>query len=118
MNWNQAISAPAWCRTWSCCAAYCLAFGLVLLNGCAMAETGGHGSPKAPVPDGAIPVGPDLYMLPMGSDETGCPMFQPWSPTLMVVQALHWRAADGSFTLDRDAADCPPPEDTPQNDTR
>lgn len=118
MNWNQAISARARCRPWPRCAVYCLAFGLLLLNGCAMAETGGDGSAPAAVPEGAIPVGPDLYMLPMGSDDTGCPMFQPWSPTLIVVQALHWRAADGSFTLDRDAADCPPPEAPPQNGSR
>lgn len=67
-------------------------------------------SPLEPlVPAGAVPVSPQLYMVPAGTDEAGCPMFQPWSPTLMVVQALHWRSADGSFTLDRNAADCPPP---------
>ena len=60
------------------------------------------------VPVGAIQVSPELYMVPAGADAVGCPMFQPWSPTLMVVQALHWRSADGTFTLDRNAADCPP----------
>jgi hypothetical protein len=59
-------------------------------------------------PEGAIPVTADLYMLPMGVDDSGCPVFQPWSPTLMVVQALHWRTAEGAFTLDRESADCPP----------
>ena len=69
-------------------------------------------SPLEPplVPVGAIEVTPELYMVPAGADASGCPMFQPWSPTLMVVQALHWRSADGSFTLDRTAADCPPPK--------
>jgi hypothetical protein len=47
-------------------------------------------------------------MLPMGEDATGCRMYQPWSPTLSVVQALHWRTADGGFTLDREKADCAP----------
>lgn len=60
-------------------------------------------------PEGAVQVSSDLYMVPAGADDVGCPMFQPWSPTLMVVQALHWRSADGSFSLDRNAADCPPP---------
>ncbi len=68
-------------------------------------------SPLEPplVPVGAIEVTPELYMVPAGADASGCPMFQPWSPTLLVVQALHWRSADGSFTLDRTTADCPPP---------
>ena len=61
------------------------------------------------MPVGAVQVSPELYMVPAGADDVGCPMFQPWSPTLMVVQALHWRSADGGFTLDRNAADCPPP---------
>jgi hypothetical protein len=81
--------------------------GLALLlfaGACALAEK------PLEVPPGAIPVSPDLYMLPMGEDATGCPMFQAWSPTLSVIQALHWRTAEGGFTLDRDAADCAPPE--------
>lgn len=63
-------------------------------------------APPSP-PAGAIPVSPDLYMLPMGTDSDGCALFQPWSPTMAVVQALHWRTADGRFTLDRSRADCP-----------
>lgn len=59
------------------------------------------------IPPDAIPVSPELYMLPMGTDADGCPVFQPWSPTLAVVQALHWRTAEGNFTLDRSAAACP-----------
>ncbi len=79
-----------------------------VLTGC---PTAGPERPEAvgdAVPEGAIPVTPDLYMLPMGVDDDGCPIFQPWSPTLMVVQALHWRTADGAFTLDRESAACPP----------
>ncbi len=76
---------------------------LLLFSGaCALMEK------PVPVPPGAIPAGPELYMLPMGEDATGCPLFQPWSPTRSVVQALHWRTADGDFTLDRARADCAP----------
>lgn len=57
-------------------------------------------------PPGAIRVAPELYMQPMGTDERGCAVFQPWSPTMAVVQALHWRTADGTFTLDRNEAAC------------
>jgi hypothetical protein len=85
-----------------------LAFFLMTgLNACAMATPGESGGTDDPLPDDAIAVGPDLYMRPMGVDDGGCPVFQPWSPTLMVVQALHWRTADGAFTLDRGTADCP-----------
>ena len=85
------------------------------LNACAI-----DGTPSAPtetlteapaetpvVPPDAIPVAPELYMRPMGTDDDGCPVFQPWSPTLAVIQALHWRTPEGDFTLDRAAADCP-----------
>lgn len=58
------------------------------------------------IPPDAIPVSPELYMLPMGTDADGCPVFQPWSPILAVVQALHWQTAEGDFTLDREAAAC------------
>jgi len=65
------------------------------------------GAASGGVPPAAIAVTPELYMLPMGTDGAGCAVFQPWSPTMAVVQALHWRKADGSFTLDRAEADCP-----------
>ena len=59
-----------------------------------------------PIPPDAIPVSSELYMRPMGTDGDGCPVFQPWSPTLAVVQALHWQTAEGDFTLDRSIAAC------------
>ncbi len=106
MNWNISFSTSTWRARRYRRHGPALAAVLLLSGACAMAEA--PDDAPAGVPEGAIPAGPDLYMLPMGTDEAGCPVFQPWSPTLMVVQALHWRAADGSFTLDRDAADCPP----------
>ncbi len=85
--------------------------GLALIMACGACTPGADGplEPARP-PAGAVQVSSELYMVPAGADDSGCPMFQPWSPTLMVVQALHWRSADGSFTLDRNAADCPPPD--------
>jgi hypothetical protein len=107
MTWNHSFSQIMQTKPRRRSGGYFLAAMLFLLNACAMAETPEGPGDSVKVPEGAIPVSPDLYMLPMGTDEAGCPVFQPWSPTLMVVQALHWRTADGTFTLDRDAADCP-----------
>lgn len=88
-----------------------LALAVVACAGDPPSSVGPTSSDPAPaspdiLPD-AIRVGPELYMRPMGTDERGCPVFQPWSPTLAVVQALHWRTAEGDFTLDRSAAACP-----------
>jgi hypothetical protein len=85
------------------------AFGLVLalaFTACATAEPPAERAETPEIPADAIAVAPELYMLPMGTDQTGCAVFQPWSPTLSVVQALHWRTPAGGFTLDRGAADC------------
>ena len=104
-NSDEKLGTPRLCGT-----ALALV-SMVALNACAMAapeESGAmHDPAPDPVPADAIAVSPDLYMRPMGVDDDGCPVFQPWSPTLMVVQALHWRTADGAFTLDRGEADCP-----------
>jgi hypothetical protein len=89
------------------CRAHAVGLALALaLNACATVEPAADSGETPEIPPAAIPVAPELYMLPMGTDETGCAVFQPWSPTLAVVQALHWRTAEGSFTLDRGAADC------------
>ena len=85
------------------------AFGLVTalaLTACTTVEPTAERAETPEIPAAAIYVGPELYMLPMGTDETGCAVFQPWSPTMSVVQALHWRTPAGGFTLDRAAADC------------
>lgn len=95
--------------------AYCGLIMAAYLGACVspLEETGDMA--ERDVPEDAIQVAPELYMLPMGTDEEGCATFQPWSPTLSVVQALHWRTAAGDYTLDRNAADCPVvPEPAPR----
>jgi hypothetical protein len=87
---------------------YCLLAGALALGACAPVETPPGDAATPAIPEDAIAVAPELYMLPMGTDETGCPAFQPWSPTMSVIQALHWRTATGDFTLDRGAAACDP----------
>ncbi len=106
MNCKTTPSLATLPRAVGCRAHY---FGLVLamtLNACATVEPPADSAEAPEIPAGAIAVAPELYMLPMGTDETGCAVFQPWSPTMSVVQALHWRTPAGDFTLDRDAADC------------
>jgi hypothetical protein len=71
-------------------------------------ETGTGSDETAEIPPGAIAVGDDLYQVPIGEDEDGCPMFRLFSPTQMVVQAIFYRAPDGDFTMDRTEAACPP----------
>ena len=88
-------------KTW--CGVAGIGLGLALL----LANCASEPPAPPPIPPEAISVSPDLYMLPMGTDADGCPVFQPWSPTLAVVQALHWQTAAGDFTLDRSAAACP-----------
>jgi hypothetical protein len=90
-----------------------LIFGLVL-QACA-AESPGLGpkpsvatSPRAAaeIPKGAIPVGQELYQVPIGVDDEGCPMFRLYSPTKLVAQAIYYRDASGGFTTDKQAAVC------------
>ncbi len=58
-------------------------------------------------PPGAIPIGDDVYAVPIGKpDADGCQRYRLWSPTKMVVQAIHYRRADGRFTMRKDEAAC------------
>jgi hypothetical protein len=86
-----------------------IAASLPLLVAAALgAAASASGSDGEVIPPGAIPVGDDLYQVPIGEDEDGCPMFRLFSPTQMVVQAIFWRTPEGDFTMDRAEADCPP----------
>ena len=60
------------------------------------------------VPDNAIAVGDDVFMVPLGKDADGCAMFRTFSPTKAVTQAIQYQRADGTFTVDKNAANCAP----------
>jgi hypothetical protein len=60
----------------------------------------------APLPAGAIRVAERLYMVPIGVDRAGCEQFRAHVPGGLGDQALHYRRADGGFTLDRDVTVC------------
>ena len=62
--------------------ALCVALAACVLAGCAASLVVDSGA--GDLPAGAIAVGEDLYMVPAGLDETGCPWFYAFSPTKMV----------------------------------
>ena len=58
------------------------------------------------LPAGAVAIGEDTYMVPAAGGDAACPAWRMESPSRMVVQAIFYRKADGSFTVDRAEA-CP-----------
>ena len=85
----------------------------IALQGCG-AQAPGAGStsggmadkPAAEVPPGAIPIGDELYQVPLGLDDDGCPRYRLYSPTRLVAQVIYYRDPAGGFTTDRKRADC------------
>ena len=61
---------------------------------------------KPAVPDNAIPIGDDLYLVPLGKDGDGCEQFSPVSPTKVVATVIYYRDRDGGFTTDKLKAGC------------
>jgi len=58
-------------------------------------------------PEGAVKIGDSVYAAPHDYiDEDGCRPYRLWSPDKMVVQAIHYRKADGSFTMSKAEAAC------------
>ena len=82
----------------------------IVLAACVLASCqappGNIEADAAELPAGAIAIGDDVYMVPAGADDAGCPWFGAFSPTKMVVQAMFYRAAEGGFTMDRTEAEC------------
>lgn len=67
---------------------------------------GGPGAGETQIPEGAIPVGDEIYMVPIGRDKDGCEQFTGWSPSKPVAQVIFYRDRKGGFTADRSEADC------------
>jgi hypothetical protein len=83
------------------------------VQGCAGAEpeatgTSGGDVPRAwaEVPPDAIRIADQLYQVPIGADDDGCPRYRLYSPTKLVAQAIYYRDPAGGFTPDRRQADC------------
>ncbi len=52
-------------------------------------------------PDGAVRVGDDLYLVPLGPADSPCRPWRLHSETRMVIHALYFRRADGGFVTDK-----------------
>jgi hypothetical protein len=75
---------------------------LLILSACAH-----PGGSATDIPQDAIKLRDNYYMLPIGADDDGCAMFRPYAPGMMTDQAIRFRRADGSFTMAREEAACP-----------
>ena len=92
-----------------------LALGVVVaVQGCAGAQpdatgSSGGGMPRAraEVPPDAIQIADQLYQVPIGADDDGCPRYRLYSPTKLVAQVIYYRDPAGGFTPDRRQAACP-----------
>jgi hypothetical protein len=85
----------------------------IALQGCAAHAPDAAGSSpgaadraQAEVPPGAIPIGDQLYQVPIGADDDGCPRYRLYSPTKLVAQVIYYREPAGGFTTDRHQAAC------------
>jgi hypothetical protein len=85
----------------------------IALHGCtapppAATSSFGSGADQAQskVPPGAIRIDDQLYQVPIGADDDGCPRYRLYSPTKLVPQAIYYRDPAGDFTPDRQEAAC------------
>lgn len=76
----------------------------LLITGCAASDDD-RALPDG-IPEDAIPVSKDMYMVPLGRDDMGCMMYQAHAPGKLVAQVIHYRAADGRFVTDKRKAAC------------
>ncbi|GEQ97764.1 hypothetical protein JCM17844_14010 [Iodidimonas gelatinilytica] len=52
-------------------------------------------------------MGNGVYAVPIeGVDEDGCQRYRLWAADRMVIQAIHYRKADGSFSMNKNEAAC------------
>ena len=58
------------------------------------------------IPANAILVSDQLYMVPIGKDNTGCTMYRAFSPNYSVVAAVFYKGGDGKFVIDKGKSDC------------
>lgn len=81
---------------------------IVLFALCACDSPGGPGASHRAVaiPENAIQVGDQLFMVPLSERVQECQAYRPFSPTHRVQQAIHYRTADGRFVRDRGQAVC------------
>lgn len=78
---------------------------ILFTTGCQPSKTAAI-SPSESIPANAILVSDQLYMVPIGKDNTGCTMYRAFSPNHSVVAAIFYKGADGKFVIDKGKSDC------------
>lgn len=94
-----------------------MALGLLTATGCSGNDTPERADrPDAPpppeatsearLPEGAVKVGEDLYMIPVGVTEDGYHQYTPHTtaPDRVVTTLIHYPDGEGGFTPDKDEA--------------
>ena len=69
-------------------------------------EADGRRLPTGELPDNAIAVRDQFYMVPLAEAVDGCAAYRAYSPSERVPQAIYYRTSDGRFVINRDEADC------------
>ncbi len=78
----------------------CVLSSIIWISAC-MAES------DVKPPEGAVKISSDLYAVPLPEpDQDGCEQYRLWSAENMVVQAIHYRKANGDFTMNKNEAAC------------
>ena len=89
----------------------CVKFQPILLAivlfavGCQPSETATT-SAAGSIPENAILVGDQRYMIPIGKNDAGCQMYRAFSPNNAVIAAIFYRTADAKFVIDKGKAYC------------
>jgi hypothetical protein len=82
-----------------------LAAALILLAACQQELKMSQPLPPG-VPDNAVHVRDDLYMIPIKHDNTGCMMYRAYSTKGAAVAAIFYRTAGGGFVMDKSKSAC------------
>ena len=77
---------------------------LLALAGCIPAKAPTSSADELPA--NAIPVGNDLYMVPIAVDDDGCEIFSETLPGRPLPAIVYYRRSDGTFTRIKAEADC------------
>ena len=86
-----------------------VAAALSIMISLAACQSGATVSTPLPsdVPENALHVKGDLYMIPIKKDKSGCMMYRAYSTTGSAVAAIFYRAAEGGFVMSKAKSACP-----------
>jgi hypothetical protein len=82
--------------------------GLVAIIALAACQKGTTMTKTLPpgVPENAVHVKDELYMIPIKKDHSGCMMYRAYSTKGAAVGAIFYRASDGGFVMEKVKSAC------------